>query len=147
MQSGIENKKLVLESSQGEVVRSFFWDGQDAKILRRLDTKRIEVRPDTSSYDLDKVEYQLLGELKRSEIENKPFSLNGMGSLKLVDEIKDTAENIAESKESAKFWWSSLVLVLSNPPIKSFVFSHRQLHHLPIIKRELGTLSSMSTEL
>lgn len=115
-------KNLVLEDSNGKVVRVFNWDGDHATVIRRSDTKRLEIANNLEFYfdnDIDFVEIgKVSGDVFESLVpENKATKKNELtlghyGRLTVVPKIESHHKNEEEAEERNRLWMLSLLLVL-----------------------------------
>lgn len=105
-------KNLVLEDSEGKVVRVFAWDGGAAKVIRRADTSRLELVKDTALLEKKKIAFQELGEIDKDFSTSKPYLIGQLGHLKMVESIASTHKDADKLEESDKQWWLSLVAMI-----------------------------------
>lgn len=105
-------KRLVLEDSNGTVLRSYQWGGGPVQVIRRGDTRRLEVVPSTDFLAKKKIPFESIGQISQCELETKPFLIGELGHLKLVESVgtlnKD--ENLVE--EGERRWYFILFAVL-----------------------------------
>lgn len=104
----MENR-LVLEDDKGTVLRTFRWEGDKAKVIRRGDTKRLEVVGDTQHLEQHKIPYENLGEIAKSELGQKPFLVGQLGRLRLIEDIKVTDKDMDLEGDDQRLW--ALVLL------------------------------------
>lgn len=105
-------KILVLSDNEGQVLRTFNWNQNTGRVIRRHDTKRIEVVPATDKLEKNKIKFEDLGEISKSEIMAKPFPVGKLGHLKLVNQIDSTLQDQKNEKENEKRWYAILMAVL-----------------------------------
>jgi hypothetical protein len=110
MKDGME-KRLVLEDSEGRVVRAYAWQGQTAQVIRRSDTRRLEVLLNTEDLESKKIAFEKLGQISSSELSNKPFLIGKLGHLKLVEDIQVLSTDLPSEKENEKRWHRILATV------------------------------------
>lgn len=116
MNAGTEQKdrggRLVLEKN-GEIVRTFAWQGQEAHVVQRLDNRRVEIRHDLAELKKLQVAYKELGVVKREEIEKAPLAISG-GTLRYINSSAglDLSRNVVLEEESSKRYYRILVLLL-----------------------------------
>lgn len=104
--------QLVLQDNEGNTVRTFSWDKQPARVIRRSDTRRIEVRTEVESLEQRRIDYEDLGEISAEQLRMNGFSVGALGHLKLVADIGAVAGNVAESKENKKHWYLTIGVVV-----------------------------------
>lgn len=93
-------KRLVFEDSQGRVIRSFHWNGDKLKVVRRGDTKRLSLVTSTRELEEKKLKFESLGEISLDQLStNKPFFVGELGHLKLIESIEVTDKNLAAPKD------------------------------------------------
>ncbi len=118
-------KYLVLENSDGKVLRTFHWATEDGVVVQRQETRRLEVHSTTAHLDAEKQKYETLGTIKRSELAKSPFVINGLGRLNLVEEVYETTVNEPVRSEDSKLWYATLfILVLLNSGFLSYLLTH-----------------------
>ncbi|MBX3022898.1 MAG: AgmX/PglI C-terminal domain-containing protein [Bdellovibrionales bacterium] len=105
-------RQLVLEDDNGQVVRAYAWDGSPVKVIRRGDTRRLELVSDTTELDVKKIPFQFLGDLSKDFIEETPFQVGDLGRLKAVPKIENIATDAKSSGESSRIWHSIVGVVL-----------------------------------
>jgi hypothetical protein len=107
-------KRLVLEDSNGTVLRAYGWRGEPLQVIRRSDTRRLEVVPSTEHLEKKKIAFEKLGEVKREELENKPFLVGKLGHLRIVEDIKATLkdEDRQKAENQNRLYWIFALLVL-----------------------------------
>jgi hypothetical protein len=105
-------KRLVLEDKNGQVLRSYGWQGHPVQVIRRSDTKRLEVVTSTDALAKKKIAFEKLGELKREDLQNKPFLVGQLGHLRLVEDIELTVKDDKSEKQSEKRWYMIMLAML-----------------------------------
>lgn len=103
--------QLVLQDNEGTTVRTFSWDKKPARVIRRSDTGRLEVRKEVESLEQRRIDFEDLGEISAEQLLMNSFSVGALGHLKLVIEVGPLAGNIKESKESKKQWYITIAAV------------------------------------
>lgn len=105
-------KRLVLENHGGTVLRTFYWKGETGEVIRRGDTRRLEVVQSTELFARKRILFESLGQFSRLGLEQTPFPVGKLGHLKLVDEVGETLKDAAHKAESERRWYSISALVL-----------------------------------
>lgn len=110
-------KNLVLEDNAGKVVRVFNWNGEKATVIRRADTKRLEVAKDLEFYFDNQIDFVELGQVSGDTFESNlkksnDLALGSYGRLVLTPKIESYYKNERESEEKKRVWLLSLLLVL-----------------------------------
>lgn len=117
-------KRLVLEDSNGTVLRTYGWQGQPVQVIRRSDTRRVEVVPSTEHLSKRKIAFEKLGEIKKEDLAGKPFLVGKLGHLRLVEDIQETIKDEeVTAEEGNKLYLIALVLFLMAGAFLGFVFS------------------------
>ncbi len=111
--------RLVLEDSKGQVVRTYAWQGQTAQVIRRADTRRLEVVCSTSELERKKIDFEVQGEISLEQLKQKPFLVGRLGHLKLVEEVTSFAQDAKHEKENDRRWYQILATFLG----LAFLFS------------------------
>jgi hypothetical protein len=118
MNLGNENKsakgRLVLENA-GQVVRAFSWNGEDASVIQRGDTRRVEIRNDLADLKRDKIQFKELGLIKTGEIEKKPVLVAG-GQIRFVSAVNESGDdditrNVQLDSDSNRSYYGILALI------------------------------------
>jgi hypothetical protein len=104
-------KTLVLSDQDGQVVRTFHWNQTNGRVVRRFDTKRVEVVPNLDKLTADKVQFEDLGEISKDILSQKSFLVGKIGHLKLVEKVENTLQDQKEEKEDNRKWYAILVAV------------------------------------
>jgi len=105
-------KRLVLEDQQGTVLRAFRWTGQVGEVIRRSDTRRLEVVPSTEHLKKKKIPFESLGRVTPQSLEQAPFLVGKLGHLKLVEDVGTTVKDEALARENERRWYLILAGVL-----------------------------------
>src|SRR5262245_41320545 len=84
----MEKSALVIENLNGQVVRAIHWEQSHLVVYVNHATRRIELTNHLADLDTAAFSYTVLGEIERRDLENKPFSLQGRGRLRLANEIE-----------------------------------------------------------
>ncbi len=105
--------KLVLENKDGKAVRTFLVNGDEATVVSRKDTRRVEVVANVAMLDSKKVKYETLGQFKKADIEKKAITIaDGQGKLRLVSMVGEVARNSHATEEiDEKSWYKTLIAV------------------------------------
>jgi len=101
-------KRLVLEDHNGTVLRAFNWNGEAGEVIRRGDTRRLEVVPTTAHLAKDKIPFETLGSLSKQGLEKGPFLVGKLGHLKMVEEVGVTLKDDTAEAESERRWYMLL---------------------------------------
>ncbi len=97
----MENR-LVWEDEKGTVLRAFRWEGDRAQVIRRADTRRLEVVGDTAALEDKKIPFENLGTISKSELQQKPFFVGQLGRLRMLEEIAVTDKDMTLEGDSQK---------------------------------------------
>jgi hypothetical protein len=116
--------KMVLENSTGKAVRFFILDGDKGTVIRRSDTRRVEIHKDLDALDESQVRYQTIGQLSRAELELAPFEFGDNATIRMINSSneEDVLKNEKLSQKSNKVWYSVfLSLLIFNALFLSFI--------------------------
>ncbi|MBL7543644.1 MAG: AgmX/PglI C-terminal domain-containing protein [Bdellovibrionaceae bacterium] len=98
--------QLVLRDNEGNTVRTFSWDRRPAHVIRRSDTRRLEVRNDLDVLEHKRIDFEDLGEISAELLsKDNKFPLGSLGHLKLVSDVGPVVSNVADSKENRRHWY------------------------------------------
>jgi TonB family protein len=104
--------KLVLENKDGKAVRTFMVNGDEATVVSRKDTRRVEVVASVAALDAKKVKYETIGQFKKADIEKKSIAVGDTGKLRLVSIVGEVARNNQGVEEiDDESWYKSLGIV------------------------------------
>ncbi len=104
-------KLLVLEDQEGKVLRAFNWSSPTGRVVRRGDTRRLEVLPSLEALEKAQIPFEDLGEISKDSIAKNPFIVGKLGHLRLIDNVEDTIKDIRNEKENDRRWYLSLIAV------------------------------------
>lgn len=103
-------KRLVLEDESGKVLRSYAWQGQPIQVIRRGDTRRIEVVQETAHLTKHKISFEKIADISgQSQLDGKPLLVGRLGHLRLVEEITVTDMDQKSAAENEKHWQRILI--------------------------------------
>jgi outer membrane biosynthesis protein TonB len=103
------DRQLVLEDSEGQVVRTYAWDGKPVQVVRRGDTRRLELVDSFDEFEAEQIPYEHLGNLTDS-VERFPLGLSGY--LRVLPKVEVIAIDAKEKDESSSTWLLVLAGVL-----------------------------------
>jgi hypothetical protein len=104
--------KLVLENKEGKAVRTFMVSGDQATVISRKDTRRVEIHASVAGLEAGKVKFDTIGMVSRAELEKKPVSVGESGRLRLVSIVGDVARNTPMAEEEGdQRWFKTLGIV------------------------------------
>lgn len=104
-------EQLVLRDNEGKTVRTFSWDKKPAHVIRRGDTRRLEVRTDLELLTQKRIQFEDLGEINSESLAKSDFKVGQIGHLKLVTDVGTVTQNIKDSKEGRKHQYLTLGMV------------------------------------
>ncbi len=78
-------KRLILENTLGQKVRSFQTDASDLIIVFRMDSRRVELVSDLSQLESEEIEFRILKNLTVKSLEKVACSIAGVGTLRLAE--------------------------------------------------------------
>lgn len=130
--------KLVLEQNDGTILRTFRWSGEPVEVVRRGDTKRLELHSDLQQLEKDKIPFEKLGLLDSQN--SNLFLVGELGHLRLLPSgdasglvtLRD--EKIKEENEKI---WKSAFLILA---VLAFSF-------ISILKNKVQMTTKLEDEL
>lgn len=119
-----EVKKLGLENEEGVIVRAMAWpasEAQTATLVKRHDTKRLELLASVQGLKNQKVSYDTVAVIERAALASGPVAIRGIGQLVVLTPESLTLKNEVMPVESDRNWRLSVlavalcaVLMLSN---------------------------------
>ena len=156
-------KKLVLENHDGQVARTFAWNKQDAVIIRRLDTRRVEIYPSTDVLTANEIKFEELGNLTHERLLHAPLQINAATRLRLIDEVGPVATNVKPLGDDRRMWHTSLIgmllvligivsFLVTRPPITAKQEAELKqelvqiVKHIPVPKPVVHTAPTVTNE-
>lgn len=109
-----EVKKLGLENKDGVVVRAMAWpasEAESATLVKRHDTKRLELLASVQGLKNLKVGYDTLAVIERATVASTPVAIEGIGRLVAMSSDAVTLKNEVVSAENDKNWRLSVSAV------------------------------------
>jgi hypothetical protein len=95
---------LVLQDVEGKVVRTFNWSGNPVQVVRRQDTRRLELVEDISDLEDQEIPFENLGSVTQEELSQRPLIVGSLGRLSFVDTVKSTHLDLQNPVEGKKAW-------------------------------------------
>jgi len=83
------SQKLVLENTEGRVIRSYHWDQPKFNLVKREDTGRVEAHADLQDLQDQEVPFSILKTVNTTEIRERGLSIPSVGRIRSVDEDTD----------------------------------------------------------
>jgi TonB family protein len=80
------SKRLILENTIGQKVRSFEVTANEVNLIYREDSRRLELIGDLSELNHDEIPYQLLRTIDTHSFDRAPLKLDDFGTLRLAQE-------------------------------------------------------------
>lgn len=108
------SETYAFENTDGVIVRTVSWPSTESDtltILRRKDTRRVELLTSVEGLKTKKIAFDTLGVVKRSELREGSVSILGLGRLALVKPDAPILRNEVPSTENA-YWRSSVASVI-----------------------------------
>ena len=93
-------RQLVLEDKEGSVVRAYKWNGKPVHVVRRGDTRRLELVSTLELFKQNRIPYEFLGDLNEDTLKSKQFDLGVVGQLRLLPTIENLDTNVELREES-----------------------------------------------
>lgn len=129
-------QKLVLQDVEGNVVRAFQWSGKPVQVVRRHDTRRLELVENLDELKEKNISFEDLGVLNENDLKAKPLFVAQLGQLAFVDAVEKTTIDNEEPEENKKIWRNILLALAGLSVIWVGVISKVPLT-MPKIEEEL----------
>jgi hypothetical protein len=129
-------QRLVLEDLDGKVVRAFQWSGEPVQVIRRHDTRRLELIENLEELEEQNIAFENLGLLQKEGIQKNPLLVGKLGQLKIVETVEATDLDSKNPEENKKVW-RNILLVLAALSVTWVVVLSKIPHTLPKIEEEL----------
>ncbi|MBC7371742.1 MAG: AgmX/PglI C-terminal domain-containing protein [Bdellovibrionaceae bacterium] len=115
-------KRLVLEDNNGTVLRSYQWQGESVEVIRRSDTRRLEVVPSSDFLTKKKIPFESMGFINAKDLQKKPFLVGELGHLRMVETVGTVDKNLVSENEGEKRWyWILAAVMLASTLIMSYI--------------------------
>ena len=119
------DKNIVIQDNEGKVVRVFKWDGRQAQVIQRKDTKRVDIVENLDFFFDRKIDFVELGHVsgdsfvpyaqgtaQSATAPAKTLNVGKYGHLALVNSVKEHHRNEKIEEKKNRLWLLSLLLVL-----------------------------------
>ena len=103
--------KLILENPEGKAVRTFLVEGDEAHVVSRQDTRRLELHMSLESLDAKKIRYEALGLVGKGKTE---LAIESRGRLRVIEQVSEIEKNDGVKTESPRLWILSLTLMIAS---------------------------------
>jgi len=138
-------ERLVLQDSEGKVVRAFEWSGEPVQVIRRGDTRRLELLKSVDELTQKKIPFESLGELSREGLQKNSLLIGELGHLQMIESVGDIVRDQQEPQENRRVLFVtlaalglvsvSLISALRNaPPVPAKVDEEMQQKVVKIVK-------------
>ena len=104
--------RLVLQNTQGKTVRTFDVEGEEAVLIQRHDTRRLELHSSVERLESRKVRYERLADVRRDAIEKNPIAIPSGGRLELFKSAAELVYDQETKAETSRVWYASLAAIL-----------------------------------
>lgn len=131
-----EPLNLILENKEGQVIRLFHFTGNNAHVIQRSDTKRLEVVGTLDELHKNKIKFSELGQIRRENLEHLDFAIPGLGKIKKAGEILQVVKNPEEMEDTNTLWYL-IFFVTSVLAIGFLAFLFRQAPTTDKLEEEL----------
>ena len=117
-------KNLAFENLDGVVIRTLSWpenEGETLTILRRKDTRRIELMTNLSSLEKNRVKFDTLGTVSKADLANGDYTISGVGRLTAVKAEMPVLRNEIPSEDTSYFRRSMAAVVVFAAILMTFM--------------------------
>ena len=104
-------EKLVLEDKEGKVVRAFAWSGEPVRVVRRGDTRRLELVENTDSLEQRKIPFEPVGEITLEALRKGPLLVGELGHLRWSEATGEVATDSTHQNEDRRTWYVTVLAV------------------------------------
>jgi len=150
-----ETKKLVLLNDMGHIARTFIWQGDSAHLIKRLDTKRVELQMDLNGLKSAKVPFVEICKLDRTTLEKTALKLDQSlgaefgrlkGTLQFAAEELPIEPDLRVKEDDQRLAYGSLMaivvisvgfmsFILTRPTMTSSIQQELKQHVVQIVKK------------
>lgn len=131
---------LVIENKIGQVVRTIHWEGEQLVVFANNDTGRIDFVEDIQELESAEINFTVLGNLKRRELITEPFTVKGLGQIRLVEDVgvtlplvSLTQDNPEEIKTISKWTAISHAALLLLLLLSSLIIKEKKEEETPVV--------------
>jgi hypothetical protein len=108
---GLEARRLILESKDGKVLRTFQVLSDKVFVVHRADTKRLEMLSSLEELEKKKIFFKKLAEFEQDQLSQLKFEIPGLGFLS-SGQAEGLQIDVPLEEPSEKVWWGSLSATL-----------------------------------
>ena len=126
-------EQLVLEDGEGKVLRTYAWTGKPAHVVRRGDTRRLEIVSNLDIFAKDRIPYDFLGDVTVDSLKEGEFDVGSVGRLKILPKVEATVSDEAQLEETTREWYFTVGVMLL---ISACVISALWLAPPPVVNNE-----------
>lgn len=101
-------EKLVLQDKDGRVLRAFAWSGEPVRVIRRGDTRRLELVKSTEALEKRKIPFEDVGELDADRAKQGPLLVGELGHLRMIESVGEVVQDGRDPEEDRKILYYSL---------------------------------------
>lgn len=99
---------FVLENKKGQIVRVLDWQGTSLHIVYRHDTRRIETWESLEILKSEKIAYDLIKTVKKSEVKKSDIKIENIGALKFTHNFGFHTPAVKHTEDDPKPFFISL---------------------------------------
>ncbi len=92
----------VLENRKGQVVRALNWESEEAFVILRHDTRRIETRSSIKILKSKGIDFTVLHETTKEKIKKAPLKILDQGVIRFVPEVEKYALSVVPQADDVK---------------------------------------------
>lgn len=89
----------ILENKNGQTARTLNWKSESLYVVYLLDSRRVEFVESLEPLQKNKVEFQLIREVKKSQLQSGPVAIGAQGRLRAVDSVPAFPQEVEPSPE------------------------------------------------
>jgi hypothetical protein len=133
-------KQLVLEDGEGSVVRAYAWNGKPVHVVRRGDTRRLELVSTLELFKKDRIPYEFLGDISEDTLKSKEFAVGTVGKLRLLPAIERVIHDEKADEESPwmlRLTWAGIILLAIGMVTVSYLRPPQNLTNEEEMKKEV----------
>jgi len=108
--------KFVLQNEDGVVVRTFEWESSDLFLIYRLDTRRVEIVPNTSWLEEKGIKFDVIKKFSSEGVRRRAITLPNGAQLRFVKEVGEVTQSVnlpedSQEQATAIYKWTALTQV------------------------------------
>lgn len=120
----LASQNFVFQNTDGVVIRTLAWpenEGETLTIVRRKDTRRVELLSNLTALEKNNVKFDTLGTVSKADLGKGDYTIAGVGRLTAVSSEAPVLQNETPSEDKSYFRRSMIAVVVFAAMFMTFV--------------------------